>query len=90
MLRRASSLLTRSLRSFRFLRQETAYRNLLLLRSAMAVLNFGVRKESVRTLPELNGAEKNTVQRNLLIHPENQHYAIDENTEFEENIVYPF
>ena len=70
-------------------RLEVAYRTLLLLRSAMAVLNFSVREVSVWNLPELNGKEKEHVLRNLLIHPENQHYGIDPNTEFEENLRIP-
>ena len=70
-------------------RQEMAYRTLLLLRSAMAVLNFSVRHESVWNLPELNGEEEEHIKRNLLINPENRKYAIDENTEFEENIRIP-
>lgn len=70
-------------------RLEVAYRTLLVLRSAMAVLNFSVREVSVWNLPELNGEEKEQVLRNLLINPENQHYAIDPNTDFEENIRVP-
>ena len=70
-------------------RLEMAYRSLLLLRTAMAVLNFSVREEVAWQLPELNGKERRIVQRSLLINPENLRYAIDENTEFEETMRVP-
>ena len=66
-----------------------AYRSLLLLRTAMAVLNFSVREEAAWKLPELNGAEREIVHQSLLINPENLHYAIDDNTEFEETMRVP-
>ena len=66
-----------------------AYRSLLLLRTAMAVLNFSVREEVAWHLPELNGEEREIVKKSLLINPENMHYAIDENTEFEETMRVP-
>jgi len=70
-------------------RHDMSYQTLLLLRTAMAVLNFSVREESAWKLPELNETEREKVLRNLLINPENAHYGIDQNTEFEENMRVP-
>ena len=70
-------------------RSEMAYRTLILLRSAMAVLNFSVTQEAAWELPELNGLEDERIKQNLLINPVNRKYAIDENTVAEENMRVP-
>lgn len=51
-------------------RQELAYRTCLLLRTAMAVVNFPTTREPAWDIAELNGEEREDVKNSILIAPE--------------------
>lgn len=70
-------------------RAEVAYRTMLFLRTAMAILNYGTDGIPNWKVPELNGTELSYVMENLLFHPQNSHYAILPRSEYEENMRVP-
>ena len=67
-------------------RLEVTYRALLLLRTAMAVIDYTDSHVLVREIPELSGSERLDLQRHL---PLPEHWLHETRTDYEENLRIP-
>jgi hypothetical protein len=70
-------------------RQEVAYRCLILLRTAMAVIDYPTTEVPAWDVPELSGFELDDIKKNVFISPELRRYAHRERTEWEETMRVP-
>jgi hypothetical protein len=72
-------------------RHEMAYRSLLLLRTAMAVVDYPTDKIPAWTVPELNGFERDDVRRNLFLEEDSpaRRWAHKPRDEWEETMRVP-
>lgn len=70
-------------------RHEIAYRSLILLRTAMVVIEFPVDFVVPWEIPELNGVELEDVKRNIFLSPGNRRWAHGERTIWEESMRIP-
>lgn len=70
-------------------RHEVAYRSLVLLRTAVAVVDYPCDFLAPWDLPELNGGELEDVKSNLFLSPNNRRWAHGERTVWEEAMRVP-
>lgn len=70
-------------------RHECAYRALVLLRSAMAVIDYPTYMVASWDIPELNGDELTDVRNSIYLSPNNRRWAHGERTVWEETMRVP-
>lgn len=70
-------------------RNEVAYRTLALLRCSVAVILYPTTKTPAWDIPELNGFERQDVQKNIFLNAETLRYAHENRSEYEENLRVP-
>jgi hypothetical protein len=70
-------------------RNEVAYRTLALLRCSVAVILYPTTKTPAWEIPELNGFEREDVQKNTFLNPATLRYAHEQRSEYEENLRVP-
>lgn len=70
-------------------RNEVAYRTLALLRCSVAVILYPTSKTPAWEVPELNGFERDDIQRNTFLNPATLRYAHETRSEYEENLRVP-
>lgn len=70
-------------------RHTVSYRCLLLLRTAMVVIDYPVDRVLPWDIPELNGSEANDVKQHIFLNPSNRRWAHGHRTEWEEAMRVP-
>jgi hypothetical protein len=70
-------------------RHEVAYRALILLRSAMVVIDYPVDFVAPWDMPELNGVEADDIKRNIYLSSSNRRWAHGDRTIWEEGMRVP-